>query len=143
MPDCFIDTNVLLYAVSTDQAEASKTITARQLLQTGVWAWSAQVAAEFVRAGTSPKKTARLTWGEAGQWISVWRAYPMASVDGALVSEAVLIAERFMISYYDAQIVAAALRMQCPVIYTEDLNDGQDYGGVMAINPFKAGTKPT
>jgi len=67
----------------------------------------------------------------------------MASVDGALVSEAVLIAERFMISYYDAQIVAAALRMQCPVIYTEDLNDGQDYGGVMAVNPFKAGTKPT
>lgn len=143
MPDCFIDTNVLLYAVSTDQAEASKTITARQLLQTGVWAWSAQVAAEFVRAGRSPKKTVRLTWSEAGQWIHVWRAYPMASVDGALVSEAVLIAERFMISYYDAQIVAAALRMQCPVIYTEDLNDGQDYGGVMAVNPFKAGTKPT
>lgn len=143
MPDCFIDTNVLLYAVSTDPAEASKTITARQLLQTGVWAWSAQVAAEFVRAGTSPKKTVRLTWSEAGQWIHVWRAYPMASVDGALVSEAVLIAERFMISYYDAQIVTAALRMQCPVIYTEDLNDGQDYGGVMAVNPFKVGTKPT
>lgn len=101
------------------------------------------MAAEFVRAGTSPKKTVRLTWSEAGQWIHVWRAYPMASVDGALVSEAVLIAERFMISYYDAQIVAAALRMQCPVIYTEDLNDGQDYGGVMAVNPFKAGTKPT
>lgn len=101
------------------------------------------MAAEFVRAGTPPKKTVRLTWGEAGQWIHVWRAYPMASVDGALVSEAVLIAERFMISYYDAQIVAAALRMQCPVIYTEDLNDAQDYGGVMAVNPFKAGTKPT
>lgn len=138
MADYFIDTNILLYAISTDTAEASKAGIARQLLQNHAWAWSAQVAAEFVRSSTSAKKAVRLTWPEAGQWVAVWRAYPMTSVDGALVSEAILIAERYMISYYDAQIVAAARRMQCRVIYTEDLNHGQDYGGVTAINPFNS-----
>lgn len=24
----------------------------------------------------------------------------------------------------------------CEILYTEDLNDGQDYGGVRAISPF-------
>ncbi len=139
MADCFIDTNVLLYAISTEPAEAAKTTISRQLIQTHLWAWSAQVAAEFVRSSTSPKKPKSLTWQEARQWISVWRAFPMVNVDGDLVIEAIQIAERYMISYYDSQIVAAAKRMQCSTLYTEDLNHGQDYGGVIAVNPFKSG----
>ncbi len=137
MADCFIDTNVLLYAISTEPAEAAKTAISRRLIQNNIWAWSAQVAAEFVRSGTSPKKPKPLTWSEASQWITVWRAFPMANVDGDLVIEAIQIAERYMISYYDSQIIAAAKRMQCRTLYTEDLNHGQDYGGVIAVNPFR------
>ena len=48
--DCFLDTNILLYAMSTSPAEADKMRVARALVQTADWAWSAQVAAEFVRA---------------------------------------------------------------------------------------------
>jgi predicted nucleic acid-binding protein len=32
--DCFVDTNILLYAISTDPAEAAKTQIAQQLLLT-------------------------------------------------------------------------------------------------------------
>jgi predicted nucleic acid-binding protein len=135
--DFFLDTNIFLYAISTEPAEAAKTSIARRLLQHSGWAWSAQVAAEFARTSTSKKQTRPLTWHEAGQWIQVWTAFPMAHSDGALVLSALQIAERFMISYYDAQIVAAARRLQLPVVYTEDLNHGQDYGGTLAINPFK------
>jgi len=135
--DCFIDTNILLYAISTDPAEAAKTAISRRLIQNNIWAWSAQVAAEFVRSSTSPKKPKPLTWQEASQWITVWRAFPLAHVDGDLVIEAIQIAERYMISYYDSQIVAAAKRMHCSTLFTEDLNHGQDYGGVIAVNPFR------
>ena len=136
MADCFLDTNILLYAVSTNAAEADKTRTARTLVQSADWAWSAQVAAEFIRAGTSPRQRKPLTRAEARRWIETWLAFPMAAVDGALVLEAVQIAERFQTSHFDAQILAAAKRMGCTTVYSEDLNHGQDYGGVRVVNPF-------
>jgi len=134
--DCFLDTNVLLYAVSTNPAEIVKTEKARALLQTKDWAWSAQVAAEFIRASTSARQRKPLSRSEARQWVETWMAFPMAPVDGALVLEAVQVAERYQISHFDAQILAAAQRMKCDTVYSEDLNHGQDYGGVRVLNPF-------
>jgi predicted nucleic acid-binding protein len=58
------------------------------------------------------------------------------AVDNALVSRAVEIQGIYGIQYYDAQIVAAAERIGCDKILTEDLNDGQMYCGMMAVNPF-------
>ena len=63
-------------------------------------------------------------------------AFPMISVDGPLVLEAVQIAERFQTSHFDAQILAAAKRMGCATVYSEDLNHDQDYGGMRVVNPF-------
>jgi len=36
-------------------------------------------------------------------------------------------------------IVRSAAEMDCDVLYSEDLNVGQQYSGVRAENPFKAG----
>jgi predicted nucleic acid-binding protein len=134
--ECFLDTNVLLYAVSTHPPEAEKTRAARELVQAADWAWSAQVAAEFIRASTSPRQPKPLVRAEARRWIETWMAFPMTAVDGTLVLEAVQIAERFQIGHFDAQILAAAKRMGCATVYSEDLNSGQDYGGVRVVNPF-------
>lgn len=136
MADCFLDTNVLLYAVSTAKTEESKTKIARALLQSAAWVWSAQVAAEFIRASTSARQPKPLTRIEARRWVETWMAFPMVTVDGLLVLEAVDLAERFQISYFDAQILAAAKRIGCAMVYSEDLNHGQDYGGVRVVNPF-------
>ena len=136
MADCFLDTNVLLYAVSTNPTEADKARVARELMQTADWAWSAQVAAEFIRASTAPRQPKPLTRAEARRWVETWMAFPMATIDGALVLEAVRIAERFQISHFDAQILAAAKQMGCATLYSEDLNHGQDYDGVRVVNPF-------
>ncbi len=136
MAECFLDTNVLLYAVSTHPPEAEKTRAARELVQAADWAWSAQVAAEFIRASTSPRQPKPLVRAEARRWIETWMAFPMTAVDGTLVLEAVQIAERFQIGHFDAQILAAAKRMGCATVYSEDLNSGQDYGGVRVVNPF-------
>jgi predicted nucleic acid-binding protein len=135
--EVFLDTNIFLYAISTAAVEAEKTRVARGLLQKADWAWSAQVAAEFVRASTSPRQPKPLTRAEARGWIETWMAFPMVVVDGPLVLEALQIAERFQISHFDAQILAAARRMGCGIVYSEDLNHGQDYGGVQVINPFR------
>ena len=42
----------------------------------------------------------------------------------------------YKISYWDSLIVAAAERAMCESIVTEDLNTGQLYHGMVAVNPF-------
>jgi predicted nucleic acid-binding protein len=135
--ECFIDTNVLVYAVSTLPEEAGKAAVAREILEVRDWAWSAQVAAEFVNVSTSAKRAQRLSLPEAEIWIDTWLAFPLAFIDAYTVKEAIRIAAHSKISYFDAQIVAAAKRLGCSTIYSEDLNDGQDYGGVRVVNPFR------
>ena len=44
--------------------------------------------------------------------------------------------QRFQISYWDAAIIAAASELGCRIVYTEDLNHGQDYDGMKVLNPF-------
>jgi predicted nucleic acid-binding protein len=45
--------------------------------------------------------------------------------------------QRFQLSYRDAAIIEASRAMGCPEVLSEDLNDGQDYGGVRVTNPFR------
>jgi predicted nucleic acid-binding protein len=44
--------------------------------------------------------------------------------------------DRYGFSFWDALIVAAARRLGCVVLLTEDLQDGQDLGGMVVRNPF-------
>ena len=46
---------------------------------------------------------------------------------------------RFQISYWDAAILEAARALGCEVVLSEDLSDGQDYGGIAVENPFRRG----
>jgi predicted nucleic acid-binding protein len=46
-------------------------------------------------------------------------------------------ADRYQISFWDALILAAAEAGGAEVLYTEDLNDGQQYGAVTVRNPFR------
>ena len=46
------------------------------------------------------------------------------------------VSRRFRIRYWDGAIVAAAEALGAATLYTEDLNNGQLYGSVRAVNPF-------
>lgn len=134
--DCFIDTNILLYAIGTDPAEASKTAVARRLLVTRLWTWSGQVAAEFISASTSSKRPKPQTLAEAEQFIDAWSSFDMVAIDRAIVKSALAMAARHGIPYYDAQVLAAAKQTGCGLMFSEDLNHGQLYDGVRVVNPF-------
>ncbi len=54
-----------------------------------------------------------------------------------LVQRALEIREAFDVQFFDSLLLASAERAGCCVLYTEDLNDGQLYGSVRAVNPFK------
>ncbi len=73
---------------------------------------------------------------EAAKWVELWMAYPMVPVDGTMVLEAAVLGDRFQISHFDSQILVAANRLGCGVVYSEDLGHGQKYGEVQVRNPF-------
>ena len=50
--------------------------------------------------------------------------------------DAIRLQQLHQISYWDAQIVAAADTAGCTVLYSEDLNAGQKYANVTVVNPF-------
>jgi predicted nucleic acid-binding protein len=132
----FLDTNVLVYAASLRQEDWNKTQAAQRLLQSGVFAISLQVLQEFYCASRSPRKLA-LSHADAMLHCQQWRSFTVLEPTLKLFDDALRLCDRFQISYYDAAILAAAKQLGCAKVYSEDLNDGQDYDGVRVENPFR------
>jgi predicted nucleic acid-binding protein len=70
-------------------------------------------------------------------WVETLTSFPCVPTDAALVLQAAETAERHRISYWDAAIIIAAERLGATTLYSEDLNDGQRYGSVTVVNPFR------
>jgi len=133
--DALIDTNVLLYSISTSEDEADKRVAARQVLAGPGWGLSVQVLQEFYVNVVRPPRCA-MTHADAVAAIHQLLRRPTVATDAALVLEGLRLKERYQISYWDAAIVAAARGLGARVLYSEDLNHGQDYDGVRVVNPF-------
>lgn len=61
---------------------------------------------------------------------------PTVATDATLVLEDLRLKERYQPTYWDAAIVAAARVLGARVLYSADLNHGQDYDGVRVVDPF-------
>ena len=133
--ECFLDTNILLYAASRNPAHHSKKTRAIDLLGGKQFGLSAQVLQEFY-ANAIRKADCKMSPSVALKWIERLEEFACVAVDIALVKSAAAVSERYKLSYWDGAIIAAAEALGAPVLYTEDLNHGQVYGGVRAVNPF-------
>lgn len=132
----FVDTNILLYALSRAPDEQRKADVARAVLDQDDLATSVQVLQEFYVQATRASKPERLTHQQAVDLIDAWLRFPVQDVDVALLQAALATRDRYRISYWDAAVIEAARRTECAVILSEDLSDGQDYAGVRVVNPF-------
>jgi predicted nucleic acid-binding protein len=133
---CFLDTNILIYAALRDPSDHRKFQIARGILASENFCLSAQVLAEFY-VNTAIKPKVPISAWEADRWVSLLCSFPVLPLDGTLVEAGIALARRYRIHYYDAAILAAAERLGAPILYTEDLNDGQQYGSVLVENPFR------
>jgi predicted nucleic acid-binding protein len=132
----FVDTNVLLYTVSTTRAEAAKRGIARELLDRGDVAVSVQVLQEFYVQATRSTRPDPLQHEQAVALIEAWCRFPVQETTLGLVRAALDTSARHRISYWDATIVEAARLAGCRVLLSEDLSDGHDFNGVRVENPF-------
>ena len=133
----FVDTNVLLYAISRDPAEQDKAKRANDILAGRDLALSVQVLQEFYVQATRASRPDPITHQQAVRLIESFRRFPVRDITTAILMAALDTRQRFQISYWDSAIIEASRAMGCAEVLSEDLGDGQDYAGVRVVNPFR------
>ncbi len=132
----FIDSNVLLYAGSQHPDDQVKRKIALDLLRKPGLGFSAQVMQEYFSVAYT-KARLGISLEVAMENLELLALRTTLPITPGLVVRATRIATRYQISYWDAAIISAAKELGCHTLYSEDLNSGQDYGGVRVVNPFK------
>ena len=133
----FVDTNVLLYAISREPEEQEKVERANEVLESRNVGLSVQVLQEFYVQATRETRPAPLSHRQAFELVETFLGLPVQDLTTEIVLAALETRDRFGISYWDAAILEAARALRCDVVLSEDLTDGQDYDGVRVENPFR------
>ena len=134
------DTNILAYAaglrrVAADEAKIARAgLLIEPLLVEGELVIPAQVQAEMHnllrrKAGLSPSDAA----AKVAKYSSGATTVP---TDPSVLAEAFELAERHGLQTYDAIILAAAAQGGCDILYSEDMQHGFEWNGVLVVNPF-------
>ncbi len=132
----FLDTNILLYAISPGAPERAKAEKAREILRRDDLSLSVQVLQEFYVQSTRPTRSQPLSHAEATALIKVWLRFHVVELSVPLMQDALRLKQRYQTSYWDAAILAAAAQAGCTELLSEDLNPGQTYDNVRVLNPF-------
>jgi predicted nucleic acid-binding protein len=134
----FVDSTTILYTQDrrspAKQERSTKWL--RSLLSSQQMAVSLQVLNEVYAVASHKPDFAhwRPTVRPFIQDSLVWTTPPL---DAGALDEAWALEDRYRISFWDSMVLVSANRAGCAYFLSEDLNDGQVYGAVRAINPFR------
>ena len=138
----FFDTNIFLYVYSSADSHKQARALAlyREHAQEGRMLLSTQVVQEFIVAAL---RKLQLPPQQVREVALTMLDSPLVVIEAPHIRAALDKAYRYKISFWDALILAAAEAGNAEVLYTEDLNDGQQYGAVIVRNPFRAANPDT
>jgi predicted nucleic acid-binding protein len=131
-PPEFLDSNVLLYAFTTDP----RSVKAQALLERGC-AIGVQSLNEF--ANVARRKLA-MSWQEVRDALDAIRTLCRSAtpLDLDAHTDALRIAERYGCAIFDALVIAAALRAGSETLWSEDMQHGMVIDGRLRIvDPFR------
>lgn len=132
----FLDTNILIYAYSSQDTD--KREIAIRLVTSGEAITSAQIPNEFcnVLKRKFPDKYVEVE----AILKEINRYLPILPLTFEITIQAIAISKRYMLSFYDSLVIAAASEYGCQAVISEDLQDGLTLNnGLIVINPFKNG----
>ncbi|MBM4274973.1 MAG: PIN domain-containing protein [Deltaproteobacteria bacterium] len=134
----FVDTNVLVYCRDASEPEKQKQAMSwiAHLWNTRTGRLSFQVLQEFYVTVTE-KLDPGLDRASARHdvlFLLTWNPLP---VEGRVMEGAWFIQDRHRLSWWDSLIVSAAQVADCNYLLTEDLQEHQEFGKVLVINPFR------
>jgi predicted nucleic acid-binding protein len=135
----FVDTNVLVYAF--EKTNSAKKRVAQGLVEKLVEEDRLRVSTQVLQelfVTLTRKVSQPCSSEEAEAVLDDLTAWPLVVIDYAAIRAAVVLAREARLSFWDALVVVAAARTGAAILYTEDLNDGQEILGVRISNPFAA-----
>jgi len=137
MPDkpspCFIDTNILVYAYS--ETEPEKKQIAVQLLTDRLICMSTQVVNEFIWIMSSKYRVDMKLLSDVAK--NLFLLYRIDIVDDSTIATAIEMSMRYRLSYWDSLIVSSAMKLSCPILYSEDFQHKQIIEkSITVTNPF-------
>jgi predicted nucleic acid-binding protein len=130
-PSDFLDTNVLVYAFTSDP----RATRAQALLGRGC-VIGVQGLNEFANVA---KRKLLMSWAEIREALSAIRMVcgTIVPMDVETNNGAVRIADRYGCAFFDALMIASALRADCGILWSEDMQDGLFiYQRLRIANPF-------
>jgi len=133
-PDCFIDSNIWLYAF-IQGSDPSKTTASRALIEASHPVVSTQVVNEVC---VNLLRQARFSEDQVRHLIvSFYQKYLVVPLDLPILLLASQLRQRYSLSFWDSIIVASALGIGVSVLYSEDMQHGLVIEGQLEIrNPF-------
>lgn len=133
---CFLDTNLIIY--TCDESDSEKQNACINFLSEihtrAKTVISTQTLGEFFNVAYR-----KLKFSKEDAMIEVQRlAYslPVYEISTENVLHAMKISKETQYSYWDSLIIAMAIDTGYSVLYSEDLNNGQEIEGLKIINPF-------
>ena len=133
----FVDSNILVYAHDSGAGKRHRTAAdlVRQLWNSRTGVLSTQVLQE-VWVNLRRKAARPVGRDEALALLRDYGRWEVVTNSTESVLEAIRLEERYGLSFWDALIVQAAASAGVVTLYSEDLNAGQSYDGVVVMNPF-------
>jgi predicted nucleic acid-binding protein len=106
----FVDTDVLLYAISRDLGEKGKADRANEILDGGDIGLSVQVLQEFYVQSTRASRRDALTHEQAATLVDAFLRFPTAATTVDVIRAALTTCERFGLSYWTRRSSRRAAR---------------------------------
>ena len=133
----FIDTNVLIYAEASDAPDKQRRALdlLKQLYEEALGVLSTQVLQEYCNVAL---KKLRLPAQHVRAQLDLYGQFEVIQVTPAIIHAGLDLHQTRSIGFYDAIIVATAQTAGCEVVFTEDMNTGENLAGVRIVNPFGA-----
>lgn len=132
----FVDSNILIYAHDFRAAAKNEIAKSalRQLWSEGTGVLSMQVLQEFY-VNVTRKIPAPMAKDSARRVVDSYSVWCMETTPTELAA-AFRIEDKSQIGFWDALIVASAVKSGAVRILSEDLNAGQRIAGIVVENPF-------
>jgi len=131
----FFDANILVY--TQDPLDPVKQSTARALVERtigdGLFTVSTHVLLEFY---SIVGRRRLLTPGQATALLQLWAENEVVSNTPELMFRAFALQQWRQMPVWDALAVQAAIDAGCTTLYSEDLQDGQQFGSLTVVDPF-------
>lgn len=130
----FIDTNVLIYAYSSDEVKKNATV-AKLIADQQKIVISTQVINEFINVMRKKRAVPIEALQEVVRELASIFTISLVSIE--TINHALAISQNFKYSYFDSLIIASAIENSCSVLYSEDMHHKHMVSKELIIlNPF-------